>query len=230
MSLRLAIAVALLAPAAACAGSEPPRRWTAVVLHHTATDAGSVPAIDAAHRRRLDADGNPWLGIGYHFLIGNGHGMPDGAVEPTFRWDRQIAGAHAGDRDLNATAIGIALVGNFEESEPTAAQRLALTRLIEKLAIEHDIDADAVLAHRDAKPTLCPGRHFPLAEARAAIGGSLTPARGVSRGAKTLSPPSPPERPAGHLGTARHIAARAAIARTHAFPPSGPATPEESVR
>ncbi len=69
------------------------RAWQYIVLHHTATDAGDIETIDEAHRKRTDSSGRPWLGIGYHFLIGNGHPMPDGLVEPTFRWHDQLHGA-----------------------------------------------------------------------------------------------------------------------------------------
>ena len=96
---------------------------------HTATASGSVETIHAAHRRRKDSAGRPWRGIGYHFLIGNGHGMPDGAVEPTFRWTEQLAGAHAGTRPHNARGVGVALVGDFTKHPPTAKQLAAAVRL-----------------------------------------------------------------------------------------------------
>ena len=79
---------------------------------------------------RKDAQGNPWLGIGYHFVIGNGRGMEDGQVEPTFRWKQQLAGAHAGQRRHNESGIGICLIGNFDEAPPTAKQLSALKELL----------------------------------------------------------------------------------------------------
>ncbi|MEM1062197.1 MAG: peptidoglycan recognition family protein, partial [Planctomycetota bacterium] len=121
-----------------------------------------------------DADGNPWLGIGYHFLIGNGHGMPDGAIEPTFRWDRQLAGAHAGDATMNKHAIGVALVGNFESRPPTARQTEALVALLQTLATEHGLGPGDLITHADVRPTLCPGRHFPLAAIRDAVASGET--------------------------------------------------------
>ena len=48
-------------------------------------------------------------GLAYHFVIGNGDGMPDGEIEPTFRWREQIQGAHAGAGEYNEQGIGIAL-------------------------------------------------------------------------------------------------------------------------
>lgn len=143
----------------------PERPWRYIVLHHTAADSGSVASIDAQHRERLDANGNPWLGVGYHFVIGNGDGMKNGEIEPTFRWKEQIQGAHAGaqNRDYNEYGIGIALVGNFQERAPSVLQRLSAARLVRTLRKAYGITADRVVAHRDIRNTECPGKMFPLA-------------------------------------------------------------------
>lgn len=138
-----------------------PRAWRFAVLHHTATAAGSVNSIDRAHRERVDSRGRKWKGIGYHFVIGNGQGMADGKIEPTFRWRDQIAGAHAGTREHNDFGIGICLVGNFEETSPTKAQLASLRRLLAELCRAFDIDPERILFHRDIKTTACPGKHFP---------------------------------------------------------------------
>lgn len=143
---------------------EPLRAWTHIVFHHTATGGGDVEAIDAVHRERTDEAGNPWLGIGYHFVIGNGNGMPDGLIEPTFRWTEQLHGAHAGDRLHNETSIGICLVGNFEEAPPTDRQLASLEELVSTLREQFDIPSERLLGHGELKATACPGRYFPLEE------------------------------------------------------------------
>lgn len=140
------------------------RRWIYLVLHHTGTDSGDVETIDASHRSRRDSLGNPWLGIGYHFLIGNGSGMEDGAVEATFRWRQQIHGAHAGSTVHNANGIGICLVGNFQEHPPTSRQLRAVTKLVAALTARYKIPARLVIGHDAVKPTECPGSLFPLHE------------------------------------------------------------------
>lgn len=147
----------------------PLRPWARVVLHHTATSTGSVESIDAVHKRKTDSRGQPWLGIGYHFVIGNGQGMPDGAVEPTFRWRQQLPGAHAGDAEINQTGVGIALVGNFDQSPPTPAQREAVTRLIRHLLGTLELTPERVIGHGDIKATACPGRHFSLDALRTSV-------------------------------------------------------------
>ena len=140
------------------------RAWKHIVIHHTATWRGSVASIHATHRNRRDKKGNRWLGIGYHFVIGNGHGMADGAIEPTFRWRQQLHGAHAGDDDFNQNGIGIAMVGNFNEGPPTIAQMKAIKRLVAVLKANYRISADKVVGHNEVKATACPGIYFPLAE------------------------------------------------------------------
>lgn len=168
-------------PFAAVDGWKPdvkPRDWKHIVIHHTATDAGSVASIHRAHLQRVDAAGNPWRGIGYHFLIGNGNGMVDGKVEATFRWDDQSAGAHAGDVTYNEQGIGICLVGNFEEKPPTAAQLRAVEQLVATLRRDYRIPAKNVVGHGDVKSTRCPGKLFPLDRvAKAETGQTRTAAR-----------------------------------------------------
>lgn len=140
------------------------RKWKHIVLHHTAADRGSVEGIHEAHLRRRDGNGNPWMGIGYHFVIGNGRGMPDGAIETTFRWRQQLHGAHAGRADYNQVGIGICLVGNFEKHAPTTAQQAAIRRLIRHLRSTYNIQPDKIVRHSALKKTACPGRHFSIAK------------------------------------------------------------------
>lgn len=157
------------------------RDWEYIVLHHTATDAGSVESIHESHLRRKDKNGQPWKGIGYHFVVGNGNGMPDGSIEPTFRWREQMHGAHAGVQDYNDLGIGVVLIGNFEEHEPTVAQIDAVKRLVATLQAAYHITDDRVVGHNEVKATACPGQYFPWEALRTGArfgrhAGVLTPA------------------------------------------------------
>jgi N-acetyl-anhydromuramyl-L-alanine amidase AmpD len=138
----------------------PLREWEFIVLHHTATDEGDVAVIHQEHQKRKDSAGVAWRGIGYHFLIGNGKGMADGAVEPTFRWTEQAEGAHAGSLKHNERGIGVCLVGNFNKTAPTKKQLASLKRLMEWLKAETGIPEERVLKHSDIKTTACPGKKF----------------------------------------------------------------------
>ena len=146
--------------------------WQYIVIHHTATESGSVESIHEEHLNRRDAEGNPWLGIGYHFVIGNGQGMPDGTVRATFRWKEQIHGAHSGSEMFNARGIGICLIGNLEESPPSMAQIESLKSLVKVLAARHRITPENLMGHASVKATACPGKHFPLNEIRQVISGT----------------------------------------------------------
>jgi N-acetyl-anhydromuramyl-L-alanine amidase AmpD len=149
------------------------RPWKYIVLHHTASDRGDVESIHESHLKNKDKNGKAWLGIGYHFVIGNGNGMEDGEIEATFRWRKQIQGAHAGVAEYNQSGVGIVLVGNFQNGPPTNAQVTAAKRLVRVLAREYDIETSQIVGHADVKPTECPGTHFPLSEIRDSVAAML---------------------------------------------------------
>lgn len=143
-----------------------PRKWVYVVIHHSATSSGSVESIHNSHVQRKDQQGLPWLGIGYHFVIGNGSGMEDGEVEATFRWQQQIHGAHSGSAVHNSNGIGICLIGNFEDQPPTPKQLAAVTDLVGQLTHQYKIPSRLVIGHNTVKPTACPGKLFPLQDVK----------------------------------------------------------------
>ncbi len=166
-SLEPGVAASLVPPSLSIDPWRPsatPRHWDWIIVHHTASNQGSVESIHSAHLQRRDHNGNRWLGIGYHFVIGNGNGMGDGEIEATFRWRQQLPGAHAGDDSHNQRGIGIALVGNFETAPPTAAQLAAVRRLTAALRLRFGIEREHVLRHADIKATVCPGKYFPMEE------------------------------------------------------------------
>ncbi len=134
------------------------REWRHIVIHHTASSRDSIESIHEAHLKR------GWEGIGYHFVIGNGSGMKDGEIEPTFRWKTQMHGAHAGNEEYNQHGIGVCLVGNFEDSNPSAAQLASVKRLVGVLKGQYGIKTANVVGHKTVKATACPGKNFPLTE------------------------------------------------------------------
>lgn len=141
------------------------RKWTAVVIHHSATPNGNSAIIDRWHR-----EGNHWDGIGYDFVIGNGSDSRDGEVEPTFRWQEQRAGAHCGGTAgnwANEYGVGICLIGNFNQTRPTSRQMASLNRLVKFLQSRYGISNSRVYGHRNVpggRKTDCPGRYFPMSE------------------------------------------------------------------
>lgn len=139
------------------------RRWRWIVIHHSATPSGSAAVFDRQHRAK------GWDELGYHFVIGNGTNSGDGQVEVGSRWPVQKWGAHAKtpDNRFNEEGIGICLVGNFENTRPTARQMQSLTKLVAYLMQTYKIPANRVIGHRDTgKSTDCPGRNLNLTEVR----------------------------------------------------------------
>ncbi len=132
------------------------RKWNYIVIHHSATASGSAKSFDKYHREELG-----WLGVGYHFVIGNGRGTDDGVVEPTFRWQKQIHGAHAGVDKYNQHGIGICLVGNLADDYPTKKQMKSLVALVNDLQKRCNIPTSRIMLHRHIKNTRCPGENFP---------------------------------------------------------------------
>lgn len=133
------------------------RDWKYIVIHHSASPSGSAVKFDKYHREKRGWEN----GLGYHFVIGNGIGSGDGQIEIGGRWINQIDGAHAGVQEYNHHGIGICLVGNFNDSYPTAAQMASLSILVEYLQRRCRIPSENIIMHRHIRETECPGRNFP---------------------------------------------------------------------
>jgi N-acetyl-anhydromuramyl-L-alanine amidase AmpD len=137
------------------------RPWKYIVLHHSASPSGSYDQIDREHRKVLG-----WEGCGYHFVIGNGTGSPDGQIEVARRWSEQRHGVHCRNGkhpDVNEYGIGICLVGNLDKAPPTPRQITAAKALIAYLGSRYAIPSDRVGTHANlaSTPTACPGKYFP---------------------------------------------------------------------
>ena len=140
------------------------RRWKAIIIHHSAQNTGNMAMIDKYHR-----EVNGWNGVGYDFVIGNGKRSADGKVEVTFRWRKQIAGAHCGGTPnnwANESGIGICLVGDFTRTKPTYRQMLALRKLVRFLQKRYKISKSKIYGHADTpgytRGSICPGKYFPM--------------------------------------------------------------------
>ena len=132
------------------------REWRHIVIHHSATATGNAALFDEWHRKR------GWDELGYHFVIDNGRGGPDGRIEVGSRWRKQKWGAHTGgtpNNEYNNHGIGICLVGDYTTSMPAPAQLASLRRLVESLMAAYDIPRGNIIGHRDAPnaKTQCPG-------------------------------------------------------------------------
>jgi tetratricopeptide (TPR) repeat protein len=128
---------------------------THVTVHHTAMlTVASWPRAVGSEIREIQANHQEkgWADIGYHFLVDSGGGVWEGRP---LRWQ----GAHEG-AGLNRGAIGVCCLGNFDDQSVPAAQRLALTQLLDVLSRQFNLSSGSIVTHREVRPdpTNCPGR------------------------------------------------------------------------
>jgi N-acetylmuramoyl-L-alanine amidase len=135
--------------------------WSRITVHHTAMPGrrlqGRPIESVAATLRQIQKNhmqGEGWADIGYHFLID-----PDGRVYEGRRIE--WVGAHAGrsgGQNHNERNLGICLLGNFDEEQPSAQALSALDSLVASLRQRYQIAQGSVFGHCDFKDTACPGQ------------------------------------------------------------------------
>ncbi len=135
-------------------------RWKCVVVHHSGSDKSTPQGMRDWH-----VNGRGWDALGYHFVIGNGQGYPDGKVYVGERWPKQMHGAHCKTKSnfYNDHGIGICLIGDLNKHKPTAKQEAALANLLAFLSQKCGIPKSKIHTHGGVThATECPGRHFSL--------------------------------------------------------------------
>jgi hypothetical protein len=156
-----------------------------VVVHHTAgTSNPSDPKSQMRSIYDYQVDDRDWSDIGYHFVIDQHGVIYEG------RWARAYAagetitgedgrgnlvvGAHA--YGINTGSLGVCLMGNFMDVQPTEAALAAATwliawklgpRRIDPFGSDPFVRFDGqtvtlpnIMGHRDAGSTLCPGANL----------------------------------------------------------------------
>ena len=135
-------------------------RWDCVVIHHSGSDKSTPQGMHDWH-----VNGRGWHTLGYHFVIGNGVGYPDGKVYVGERWTKQMHGAHCktSSNHYNEHGIGICLIGNFNNHSPTPKQIQSLARLLSFLSEQCGFPRSRIFTHGGiTHKTECPGRYFSL--------------------------------------------------------------------
>jgi len=157
---------------------------TAIVLHHSLTADGASVSWDAIRRYHTSwrCEGHtirqdqvqallnqgapverPWLDIGYHYgieRVGDRYEVLTGRM-------LNESGAHCREKGMNAKAIGICFIGNFD-AVPVPVPQLALgLRLVRSLMELFGIKLGSIYGHRELAPhKSCPGRRFDLHQFR----------------------------------------------------------------
>lgn len=120
-----------------------------LVLHH---EAGSG-TVEQIHNFHINSRG--WSGIAYHLYV-----RRDGTVYKGRPLNKQ--GGHCSG--YNDRSVGICVEGNFENELMGSVQKDALFEAIEYvLGVYPELK---IVGHRELNATACPGKHFPLEEAK----------------------------------------------------------------
>jgi hypothetical protein len=120
--------------------------YNTVIIHHSAfyedTDLRTMEAIQRLHR----AD-RGWADVAYHFVVGRTGVIYEGR-------DWAVRGTHVDS--YNTGTLGICLMGNFVEQQPTDAQMASVRRLL--LWVTYRLQISHIAAHRTFNAqTQCPG-------------------------------------------------------------------------
>lgn len=127
-------------------------RWTCIYIHQSGSLIGSA------------------AGLGDHFVVGDGHGLPDGQIEMTQRWNNQLsAAAPAGASSIDSACVSICLIGDFNAAAPTAAQTHRIVELVSALQGQLGIGGDRVFLLDNSPTPAGAGRLFPVASLRQQI-------------------------------------------------------------
>jgi len=134
-------------------------RWKYIFIHHSQTTGGSAET--------LAADAADPQGMADHFVIGNGEGCKDGAVQYGARWNEQSSAARSRDVDrMDPNCISICLIGDFDRSFPTPTQMKTLGQLVDVLQRRLHIDREHVWIVDAKSSPAGSGRYFPRAAFR----------------------------------------------------------------
>ena len=123
-----------------------------IVVHHSATAYGNPNEVQDLHM-----DGRRFADVAYHYLIDTEGTIYEGR-------EINIRGAHV--QGFNTGSVGIVLLGNFNEDQPTESQIESLQELVDYLRYAYEIQYLA--GHKDypnqsPDGTECPGDNlYPL--------------------------------------------------------------------
>lgn len=142
-------------------------KW--IVIHHSGTNSGNVEVFRKYHKSK------GWVDVGYHYVITNGNGGPDGEIQ--VGRPINMVGAHA--PGANVVSVGICLVGDFNKSQPTSAQLSSLAKLVLNLMKQFNIPVKHIIGHKDVPKlfnqnytTDCPGKNFSVETFRKSLTGT----------------------------------------------------------
>jgi len=141
-----------------------------LAVHHTAQKITGDLRSPVQRMRALyafHANSRGWGDIGYHYLIDE-----EGTIYEGRSGGENVVGGHV--YCGNVGTLGVALMGNFDEEQPTQVQVHALQWLLQDLASTYDISLNrnvffhgknmkTIVRHKDLISTECPGHYMSAA-------------------------------------------------------------------
>lgn len=162
-----------------------------LIVHHTGDDPTSIPPTPEEHIRAIyrfhtaptSQGGRGWSDIAYNFLVSGDGRVFEGRYarayapgeEPTGEnlQGRGITGAHAAN--YNSGTVGIAMLGNFVNVEPTQTAVNALVDLLAWKADRHGIDPRGATAYDNPSSSTDTPRTFPNIAGHRDVGSTTCP-------------------------------------------------------
>ena len=159
-----------------------------IIVHHTASTKDlDDPKTAIQNIYYYHSERRGWGDIGYNYIID-----PEGNIYEGRAGGEKVVAGHAAD--YNVGSIGIAVLGDYENSELPGPVVDALLRLIQEKVELHNIDPDGtsifrgddipnIIGHRDVTNTACPGDYIynKLQEIKKLIANSLDNSPNVNK-------------------------------------------------
>jgi len=135
--------------------------WEFIIIHHSLTKDNKVVNWQAIRDYHIKHFG--WSDIGYHFGIERVSCVYQVCI------GRPLTQPGAHTVGMNNKAIGICLVGNYDEESPSPEQYLILASLVRCLMKKFSIPIANIKGHRDYSLKTCPGKNFSFAYLKSLI-------------------------------------------------------------
>lgn len=131
---------------------------THIMLHHSLTPSGQAVSWGAMRRHHVETRG--WPDIGYHYGVER---VGDHFEVLLGRSELDPAAA-CPEEEMNARALHVCCIGNFDDASPLSAMLETLVGLVILPAmVEYGLPPERIIGHRDIDPTrTCPGNQFDL--------------------------------------------------------------------
>ena len=147
-----------------------PVNKTHIIIHHSAS-SDHPTHVNFQAIRDYHVNINKWRDVGYNFVIDRINGRPEVFVGRMLTED----GAHTVELSLNKVGVGICLVGNFDQDQPSSDSLEIMARLCKSMMDQFAIPPENVLGHWEAqamggvpiaKRKTCPGLKFSMDDFR----------------------------------------------------------------